>query len=106
MLNKYATIFLAFSLFAAGTYLSAQVHDHHDHGAPVTAAPDGERPKVFLDKNRRIVDYQLSRLDNSRLLLVERHADDVKYEPVYAAILTRAAMSPQYREEALQGLVQ
>jgi len=47
----------------------------------------------------------LKRLDNQRLLMVERKTDDSKYAPVYAAILTRAGMSRQYRDEALQGLV-
>lgn len=80
----------------------AQQHDHgpsHGHGEqPV------ERPKIYLDKSPRIVAYQLKRLDNERLLLVERKADDPKYAPVYTAILTRAGMSPQYREEAVKVL--
>lgn len=62
-------------------------------------------PKVYLDKSPRIVAYQLKRLDNQRLLMVERKTDDPKYLPVFNAILTRAGMSPQYREEALDGLV-
>ncbi|MCA9071968.1 MAG: azurin, partial [Planctomycetaceae bacterium] len=61
-------------------------------------------PKVFLDKSPRIVWFQLNRLDNERLLLVERKTDDPKYVPVYTAILTRAGMSRQDREEALAGL--
>ena len=64
-----------------------------------------ERPKIFLDKSPRIVEYQLKRLDNQRLLLVERKSDDAKYIPVYSAILTRVGMSPQYREEAVEALV-
>ncbi len=64
-----------------------------------------ERPRIFLDKSPRIVQYQLSRLDNERLLLVERQRDDEKYIPVYTAILTRAGISPQYREEAVAALV-
>ncbi len=63
-----------------------------------------EAPKIFFDKSPKIVAYQLSRLDNERLLMVERAVDDTKYEPVYTAILTRAGMSPQHREEALAGL--
>lgn len=63
-------------------------------------------PRIFLDKSLRIVQYQLKRLDNERLLLVERKTDDPKYAPVFTAILTRAGMSPQYREEALAGLIE
>ncbi|MCZ6794398.1 MAG: plastocyanin/azurin family copper-binding protein [Planctomycetota bacterium] len=82
--------------------LSAEDH-RHDHGGPEKSV---EPPRIFLDKSLRVVQYQLNRLDNERLLLVERKTDDPKYAPVYAAILTRAGMSPQYREEALSGLVE
>ena len=81
--------------------VSAQEH-HHEQGEPAAAA---EPPRIFLDKSPRIVAYQLGRLDNERLLLVERNTEDPKYAPVYSAILTRAGMSPQYLEEALSGLV-
>ncbi len=75
-------------------------HHHHADGSPPV-----DRPKVFLDKTPRIVWYQLNRLDNQRLLLVERNTGDLKYAPVYTAILTRDGMSRQHREEALSGLV-
>ena len=82
-----------------------QGQDHqHDHGDKKTE-PKVAPPRVFLDKSLRIVQYQLKRLDNQRLLLVERKTDDPKYAPVYSAILTRAGMSRQYRDEALLGLV-
>lgn len=61
-------------------------------------------PKIFLDKSPRIVAYQLKRLDNSRLLMVERTIDDVKYAPVYKAILTRAGMSPDEQWKAAHAL--
>lgn len=79
----------------------AQDHGHGDHAGATTI----ERPKVFLDKSPRVVAYQLKRLDNQRLLLVERKADDAKYVPVYTAILGRVGMSPQFREEAVEALV-
>ena len=79
----------------------AQEHDHGDH----VAAPRIEPPKVFLDKSPRIVEYQLKRLDNQRLLLVERKTNDKKYIPVYGAILSRVGMSPQFREESVEALV-
>lgn len=73
-------------------------HDHGDHAAPV------KRPRVFLDKSPRIVQYQLNRLSNAQLLLVERATDHPKYRPVFTSILTRAGMSRQDRDEALAGL--
>lgn len=74
--------------------------------APAVDETTIERPKIFLDKSPRIVEYQLSRLDNEQLLLVERSPDDPKFIPVYTAILTRAGMSPQYQEEAVEALIQ
>lgn len=88
--------------------IAAQSHKHHDHGHAhhgETAKPI-EPPKIFLDKSPRIVQYQLDRLDNERLLLVERDTSDSKYAPVYSAILTRPGISPQYREESLLALVE
>ena len=73
----------------------------HQHGQRPVAAP-----RVFLDKSPRIVWYQLNRLSNERLLLVERHTTDPKYRPVYMAILTRGGMSRQFRQEALKSLTQ
>ncbi len=81
---------------------SAQDHDHRGHAG---SDAEVERPKIFLDKSPRIVEYQLKRLDNRRLLLVQRRTDDVKYTAVYTAILTRVGMSPKYREEAVEALV-
>ena len=81
-----------------------QDHEHSGHGQ-ASSATKVEAPKVFLDKSPRIVEYQLKRLDNQRLLLVERKTNDAKYIPVYKAILSRVGMSPQFREEALDALV-
>lgn len=89
-------------LLSAG--LSVRGQDH-DHGGQTAAAPRIAPPKVFLDKSPRIVEYQLKRLDNQRLLLVERKTDDKKYIPVYAAILSRVGISPQFREESVEALV-
>lgn len=66
--------------------------------------PDGP-PRIFLDKSPRIVAYQLSRLTNEQLVLVERKTDDAKYKPIYEALLARPALAPQYRQEALDALV-
>lgn len=72
-------------------------HPHQD----VTSEPP---PRIFLDKSPRIVAYQLKRLSNARLLQVERSTDDVKYKPIYEAILKRAGMSTASREEAIAAL--
>ncbi len=72
--------------------------------SPIEKAVEVQPPKVFLEKSPRIVWFQLNRLDNQHLLLVERQTDDPKYSPVYMAILTRAGMARQDRDEALAGL--
>ncbi|MEZ6062812.1 MAG: plastocyanin/azurin family copper-binding protein [Planctomycetaceae bacterium] len=74
-------------------------HHHHDHGDPPV-----ERPRVFLDKSPRIVEYQLKRLSNAQLLLVERATDDPRYIPVYRAILVRPGLAVGMREEAADAL--
>ncbi len=84
---------------AAGT--APKTHDHQ-HATPAATGP---KPLVFLDKSPRAIEFQLDRLDNERLLQAERRTDDAKFAPVYMAILTRAGMSPQYCEEALEALV-
>src|SRR5919108_3858153 len=64
-----------------------------------------EAPRILLDLPLRAVEYQLGRLTNEELMLVERKPEDVKYRPVYFAILIRRGMPPQYRDEALDALV-
>lgn len=86
-------------LVASAISLPAQHQHDHDGDGPKLAPP-----KVFLDKSPRVVAYQLKRLDNQRLLMVERKTDDEKYIPVYSAILTRVGMTPQFRVEAVQAL--
>ncbi|MCP4172348.1 MAG: c-type cytochrome [Fuerstiella sp.] len=80
----------------------AQDAAHHHHDAD---EEEIERPKILLDKSARIVEYQLKRLDNARLLLVETSTDDSKYIPVFKAILLRPGLSRQNREQSLNGLV-
>jgi putative heme-binding domain-containing protein len=81
--------------------LLADEHNHPHHGDSDTKI---ERPKVYLDKKRRIVDYQLKRLDNARLLLVETATDDPKYIPVFDAIIRRPGMARKDRDDAVSGL--
>lgn len=61
-------------------------------------------PQVFLDKNPKIVAYQLRRLSNAQLLAIERHDDQPKYKPVYQAILTRKGVEKKFRQEAVAAL--
>lgn len=79
--------------------------DHHDQPGHHEVSAQIERPKVFLDKSPRIVEYQLKRLDNRRLVLVERNTSHGRYRPVYRAILLRPGMARSDRDEALQALV-
>ncbi len=64
-----------------------------------------DAPKILLDQPPRAVEYQLGRLSNEELVLVERKEGDVRYRPVYFALLTRRGVAPQFRDEALTALV-
>ena len=84
--------------------------------AVVVAAPDEppdgkgvetarvEVPRIFLDKNPRIVRYQLRRLTNLQLLNVPRGTDHRKYIPVFEAILSRPGLQRRHRVEAVGAL--
>jgi len=86
-------------LLALGTSAHAQ---HEGHSAETVESLD--KPVVFLDKNPRIVAYQLGRLSNLQLLKVERNSSDVKYAPVYEAIAARVDMDAKYRKESIDAL--
>ncbi|MDX1925574.1 MAG: plastocyanin/azurin family copper-binding protein [Pirellulaceae bacterium] len=75
--------------------------EHAEHG---TTTKKIEPPKVFLDKSAKIVEYQLKRLSNAQLLMIEVATDHPKYVPVFAAIAARPGMSAEQRETAVQGL--
>src|SRR5688572_27444936 len=62
-------------------------------------------PQIFLDKNPRIIAYQLKRLTNAQLLSLERKTSEAKYKPIYEAILARKGVERQFRQEAVEGLV-
>ena len=66
-----------------------------------THRQDPSAPRVLLNVPPRAVEYQLSRLSNEELILVERKDSDPLYRPVYFALLTRAGLPQQYRDEAL-----
>ncbi|MGI9457507.1 MAG: PVC-type heme-binding CxxCH protein, partial [Aeoliella sp.] len=60
------------------------------------------RTEIF--SNPLATAFQLRRLSNEELLLVERNSADTKYAPVYEALLTRPGLRPQYRQEAIDSL--
>jgi uncharacterized cupredoxin-like copper-binding protein len=72
---------------------------------PSASATPRQAPRILLDQPARAVEYQLNRLSDDELTLVERNAGDVKYRPVYVALLTRKGLAPQFRDEAVAALV-
>ncbi len=95
-LRQWATVWL---LAVCPAVAAVAQHEHANHGSAV------ERPTIFLDKSPRVVEYQLKRLSNEQLLLVETATDDKRYIPVFSAILSREGMSAANRATALEGLV-
>jgi azurin len=65
---------------------------------------DTSAPTLSLDKNPRIIAYQLKRHSNKQLTAIERSADDPKFRPVFEALLTRKGLEKKYREEAVAAL--
>jgi azurin len=61
-------------------------------------------PRILLDQPLRAVEYQLDRLTNEELVLVERRDSDLRYRPVYFALLTRKNLPAPIREEAVAAL--
>ncbi len=80
--------------------LSAQHHEGHGE----KTAAKVEKPVIFLDKSPVIVKFQLARLSNEQLLLVEREPSHPRFAPVYEAILSRAKMPAKFRAEAVTAL--
>lgn len=68
------------------------------------AAQPPAAPKVLYETSPRAVEYQLGRLSNAELVLVDRNPDDPKYRPVYVALLTRKGVGREYFDEALAAL--
>jgi azurin len=63
-----------------------------------------DAPRILLDQSPRAVEYQLARLTNDQLARVERRDTDVKYRPIYAALLTRKGMARPLRDEAVAAI--
>jgi len=62
-------------------------------------------PRILYETSARAIEYQLGRLTNAELVRVERKNDDVKYRPVYVALLTRKGLGREYFDEALAALM-
>lgn len=69
-----------------------------------TPAAKVEKPVVFLDKSPVIVKYQLGRLSNDQLLLVDRATTHPKFILLWEAILGRPGMASKLRGEAAGAL--
>jgi azurin len=69
------------------------------------AFAQGAPPRILLDQPLRAVEYQLARLSDNDLIRLERRADDVRYRPVYFALLTRTGLGREIRDEAIAALV-
>lgn len=62
-------------------------------------------PRILMDVSPRAVEYQLRRLSNDELAMIERRPEEPRYRPVYYALLTRTGLARRYRDEALGVLV-
>ena len=72
--------------------------------AAASAGQQPGPPKILFDTSPRAVEYQLARLSNDELIRVERAEGDVRYRPVYYALLTRKGVGREYFDEALAAL--
>lgn len=97
MVLRYCIVLVSLSIVGLSTSTIRAQHAHGSKTAP---------PKVFLDKSPKIVEYQLSRLSNEQLLMIETKEGDAKFQPVFQAILVREGMDKASRISALNGLVQ
>jgi azurin len=70
----------------------------------LASLPAFAQTRILLDQPLRAVEYQLARLTNDDLARLERKPDDVRYRPVYMAILTRKGLTRAWRDEAITAL--
>ncbi len=101
-MNNRNFAFLSICFFPLLSCGFAVAQEHAEHGS--ASSRKVEPPKVFLDKSAKIVEYQLKRLSNAQLLMIEVATDHSKYTPVYAAMAVRPGMSAEQRETAVQAL--
>ncbi|MEE2642922.1 MAG: PVC-type heme-binding CxxCH protein [Planctomycetota bacterium] len=70
-------------------------HEHSHHAANVS------EPVVFLDKDRRIIRFQLDRLSDAELLAIRPQADNPNFAMVSLSILCRESTPDKSRSQAL-----
>ena len=86
---------------------SMKMEEGHDHGSDSNHTHDHaamnktSAPLIMLDKPKSIVDYQIRRLSNPKLLATHRMPNDPKYRPLYDAIIKRAGIGKKARQAAL-----
>ena len=97
-------LLLRFLLAACLLFAAAQPARAQSDDAEKPASGKVKKPIIFLDKNPRIVAYQLGRLSNEQLLLVDRETTHPKFAPVFEAILGRPKFAAKIRDEALAAL--
>jgi hypothetical protein len=102
MLQRRSIQLLVCALLGATSAPALPAVSHASHRLGLGQDPSA--PRILLNQPLRAVEYQLGRLTNEELVLVERREDDVKYRPVYVAFLTRNGLAPQFRDEALAAL--
>jgi putative heme-binding domain-containing protein len=93
---------LVLTALAISTSAFAQQHIWGKFGTP---RPRPTVPVLFLDKPAAVVDFQLKRLDNQRLLMVHRRDNDPKFVPVFREILSRPGIASADQKAALEALV-
>jgi uncharacterized cupredoxin-like copper-binding protein/DNA-binding transcriptional ArsR family regulator len=92
------------STILLGAILGAALASVSGASAHTRSHQDPSAPRILLDQPPRAIEYQLSRLTNEELVLVERKPDDPRYRLVYLALLTRKGVPSQFRDEALAAL--
>ena len=97
---KSAFAFLALVVAGFAVAPAAEVRCADDS----PAAAKVEKPIVFLDKSPVIVKYQLGRLSNEQLLLVDRETTHPKFILLWEAILGRPGLAVKFRSEAADAL--
>ena len=88
-------------VFAAAPAAAGSSNESEEE-APKTA-PKLRAPRIIW-KSARVVAYQLRRLTNEQLLLVERSPEDAKFRPVYEALLSRPGIAPEIVWESVTAL--
>ena len=76
------------------------------HESAGNRGSSGAEPRIFFDNEPSVVAYQLQRLSNEQLAVVERDAGDPKYRPVYEALIAREGLASKYRREGILALAE